>query len=70
MVNLRDGRSLPFQVPDDFTLQDNENFDGFMTRGGGFLPLSDGTQVWVDPSMFVTAYLVPLVDGQRIQLRT
>jgi hypothetical protein len=68
-VNLRDGRSLPFQVPDDFSLEDDENYDGFMTRGGGFLSFSDGTQLWVSPHEFVTAYLVPMNDGQRIALR-
>lgn len=68
-VNLRDGRSLPFQVPDSFSLQDEENFDGFMTRGGGFLEFSDGTQLWVNPSEMITAYCVPMVDGQRLAIR-
>ena len=69
-VNLSDGRALPFQVPDDWTLQDDENVDGFMTRGGGFLALSDGTELWVDPRMFVTAYLTPKMEpGQGIGIR-
>ena len=68
-VNLRDGRSLPFQVPDEFTLQDDENVESFMTRGGGFLEFTDGTQLWVNPLDFVTAYCVPMTSGQRIEMR-
>ncbi len=64
-VNLKDGRALPFQVPDEFSL--DERVHGFMA-GGGFLALPDGTELWVDPKEFVTAYLVPLGDGQRIAL--
>ncbi len=65
LVNLRDGRSLPFQVPDEFSL--DETSHGFMA-GGGFLAFPDGTELWVDPREFVTAYLVPLGEGQRIAL--
>ncbi len=64
-VNLRDGRSLPFQVDDSFSL--DERHHGFM-GGGGFLALPDGTELWVDPHEFVTAYLVPLNEGQHIAL--
>jgi len=64
-VNLKDGRALPFQVPEEFSL--DERHHGFM-GGGGFLALPDGTELWVDPREFVTAYLVPLNDGQHIAL--
>ena len=40
-----------------------------MTRGGGFLSFSDGTEVWINPLEFLTAYLVPMQDGQRIAMR-
>lgn len=65
-VNLRDGRSLPFEVSDGFTLEEVE--DGFISKGG-FLALPDGKQLWVNPHEILTAYLVPMVEGQRIALR-
>lgn len=69
-VNLTDGRSLPLQVPNDWTLSDDQALGGFLTRGGGFLPLSDGTEIWVDPKMLVTAYLTPeITGGQQVGLR-
>ncbi len=66
-VNLRDGRSLPFQVPDDFSLQSDEG-EGFLQSDGGFLSFPDGTQLWVDPNHILTAFLLPMADGQRIEV--
>jgi len=64
-VRFRDGRSLPFTVSDSFSLDETRH--PFVT-GGGFLQLPDGRELWVNPSEIANAYLVPLVDGQRIQL--
>ena len=69
-VNLTDGKSLPFQVPDDWTLSDDESLNGFMVNRGGFLKLSDGTELYVSPEQFVTAYLTPVVSGgQEVGIR-
>lgn len=66
-VNLRDGRSLPFQVPDNFSLQSEEG-EGFLQGDGGFLAFPDGTQIYVDPKHILTAFLLPMAHGQRIEV--
>jgi hypothetical protein len=68
-VNLKDGRQLPFQTPKALTEEDEFHLGNFIRDGGGFLPFSDGTQLWVDAREVLTAYVVPLVDGQKIALR-
>jgi len=66
-INHRTLGPLPFQVPDDFDLESDDG-EGFMQNGGGFLKFPDGRQLWVEPGQVLTAYLMPLADGQRIAL--
>lgn len=68
-MNLKDGRSLPFQTPDTLTKEDEFHLGEFINAGGGFLPFSDGTQLYVDAREILTVYVVPMPEGTRIELR-
>lgn len=67
-VNLKDGRSLPFQCPDSLTKEDEFHLGDWISKGGGFLAFSDGTQLYVDAREVLTAYVVPLQSGQAVTL--
>ena len=69
LINLKDGRTLPFQIPDSLTEKDEWSLGEWINKGGGFLSFADGTQLYVDAREVLTAYVVPMSPGQRIEVR-
>ena len=68
-MNLKDGRSLPFQIPDALSREEEFSLGDFISKGGGFLSFADGTQLYVAAGEILTAYVVPMSAGQRIAVR-
>lgn len=66
LVRFRNGDSLPFSVPDEFTLDDAP---GEWMSSGGFLKLPDGKELWCNPQDFLSAFLIPNAHGQTIGMQ-